>query len=238
MLGRVLRLVRERALGWAAVGTAPPGLKFALQATLGAAASHRRAGTRSSFASLALLLGIALGASLAAAGPVKSQDGKLLRCETAALGHGTDEASFRANCGDLKAILLDMFRLTPGLVSECSDRASADLKSMLDLSSEVRTIADQKVNAGLQLIAKYNSDSMEVPLSLVQLVRGYVEMARDYEDALAEGALAVGDGAMARRCLLIADTSYRWVLKSFPDPRHTPVRQRAQVGIDDVRSAK
>jgi hypothetical protein len=183
------------------------------------------------------LAGIAI--ALAAIGGVPAQDRKSLRCETILPGDGIDTSYFRKNCDDLKGILSNLRQAAPGLVSDCSAKAAAGYDELLnDAGDGVRPFIKKKVDEGLALLRRYKADKAEAPVSLVQLVRGYEEMAQDYDDALTDAALAASEAALARNCLPIAEASYRWVLTSFADPRHALIRQRAQAGFDDVRRAR
>lgn len=54
----------------------------------------------------------------------------------------------------------------------------------------------------------------------------------------ADSYLIVGDAYLKARCLNQADTQYRHVLATYPGASYVGVRQRAQVGIEDVRAAR
>lgn len=171
--------------------------------------------------------------ALTALGGAHAHDRQSLRCEVIAAGEGTDTPYFRKNCDDLKAILSNLVQTAPGLVSQCSAKAVADYEGLLnEAGSGVRPFIKQKVDQGLALLHQ----NAQAPASLTQLAHGYEEMAQDYDDALAQAALAVGDSAMAKQCLPIAYTAYRWILTSFSDARHAAIRQRAHAGVDKVRS--
>jgi hypothetical protein len=50
--------------------------------------------------------------------------------------------------------------------------------------------------------------------------------------------LDVADLALKSKCFDIADENYRYVVKNYSSDLFSGLRQRAQIGIDDVRSAR
>ncbi|MET4217839.1 hypothetical protein ABIB00_003051 [Bradyrhizobium sp. LB14.3] len=55
---------------------------------------------------------------------------------------------------------------------------------------------------------------------------------------LGQFRLAIADLALKRRCLDIADQEYRQVLTVYAGVRYVALRDRAKVGIEDVRDAR
>ncbi|MBC2777123.1 hypothetical protein [Parasphingopyxis marina] len=61
---------------------------------------------------------------------------------------------------------------------------------------------------------------------------------RDMIPLVAEAQFSMADLYLTERCLDEADGAYRSILANFPGAIYSSYRQRAQVGIDDVRGQR
>lgn len=66
----------------------------------------------------------------------------------------------------------------------------------------------------------------------------FSELMKDSLYASGMQRLAIADLALQSKCLDIADQNYRYVIAKFPSEAFAGLRQRAQVGVDDVRSSR
>ncbi len=59
-----------------------------------------------------------------------------------------------------------------------------------------------------------------------------------FADTAARARLAIADAALAQKCLDLADKHYRYVTATFTGSAWTAYRERARIGVDDVRAAR
>jgi hypothetical protein len=67
----------------------------------------------------------------------------------------------------------------------------------------------------------------------------YAHLTRKIDTDIIEGRFAVADAALrngGRFCRKYADAEYRQILRDYRDPAFAFARDRARVGIDDVRA--
>jgi hypothetical protein len=80
------------------------------------------------------------------------------------------------------------------------------------------------------------SEKLELALDQVRSVRLYNSL--EAKRASADGQLIVADVARKASCLDFADATYRDVIATFIGMGYVSHRQRAEIGIDDVREAR
>ena len=87
-----------------------------------------------------------------------------------------------------------------------------------------------------------NSDKLKTPHTQAVLTAGEFQRRGHEELAtfqmLAGVHLDIADSARKRGCLDFADGVYRYVISSFIGSGYTAHRQRAQVGLDDIRAVR
>jgi hypothetical protein len=87
-----------------------------------------------------------------------------------------------------------------------------------------------------------NSDNLKTPHTSAILVAG--EFQRRGHDELATFQMLAGvhldiaDSARKRGCLDFADGVYRYVISTFIGAGYAAHRQRAQIGLDDIRAVR
>ena len=105
--------------------------------------------------------------------------------------------------------------------------------------NEPTTSFDEVVQNGVEDVnyvlrfSEYNFD-----FDMRDLAEKQLAYATALSNALRERIIIIADFALKRHCLDIADKYYRKIVVIFTGSTHAAVRQRAQIGVDDVRSRR
>lgn len=223
----------------------------------GGMGSRWRAGAvalRLAFATAAATAGLAVGARA----QTMDDGGIDLRCEHKVLYEMVFEDAMAKACDELKAkatqyMLLAKDALPPPSRSswlswlsspQCNDEKSKEFEAaalalIQTIDAQLTTAHELNVRAkDLMKSAKEmnSSHNAKIAVSIADRAVVYVHMVEDTWKIVPAIHIEYADRALKAKCYPQADKAYRFIVEHYTSADHTALRQRAQIGIDDVRA--
>lgn len=134
------------------------------------------------------------------------------------------------------AAILTAPALSQGVTSEqAAANRQADFDALMASADGMRQ-SHQCPAASAEDEIRKNLKSMENVV--IATDGGYDYLGREAKSRHIRAAFAVADAALSQKCLDLADSIYRGIIELYSGAVYNGIRDRAMIGIEDVRAAR